>query len=83
MKTITQEWADKAEEDWEAALDLARRRKKPTNNAVCFQAQQCAEKYLKAWLVVKPFRGSQRQQAFKIRMKKFADSNGRLDCLCD
>ena len=28
----------------------ARRRKHPTNNAACFHAQQCAEKYLKARL---------------------------------
>ena len=38
----------KVEEDFLAALDLARRRKKPVWDAVCFHCQQAAEKYLKA-----------------------------------
>lgn len=48
MKPITREWVNKAEEDWEAARTLARKRKNPAHNAVCFHAQQSAEKYLKA-----------------------------------
>ena len=40
----------KAEEDWDVAQSLARKRKRPAYNAVCFFAQQCAEKYLKARL---------------------------------
>ena len=48
MKPATHEWVTKAEEDFLAALDLARRRKQPLWNSVCFHAQQCAEKYLKA-----------------------------------
>lgn len=50
MKPATLEWVVKAEEDHLAALDLARRRKLPLWNSVCFHAQQCAEKYLKARL---------------------------------
>ncbi|MCG3160081.1 MAG: hypothetical protein JMDDDDMK_01114 [Acidobacteria bacterium] len=50
MKPITREWVNKAEEDWEAARTLARKRKNPAHNAVCFHAQQSAEKYLKARL---------------------------------
>jgi HEPN domain-containing protein len=46
------EWIRKAEEDYYAALALARQRKKSTPNAVCFHCQQCAEKYLKAFLVI-------------------------------
>jgi HEPN domain-containing protein len=33
------------------AITLVRKRKRPTSNAVCFHCQQCAEKYLKAFLV--------------------------------
>jgi HEPN domain-containing protein len=46
-----EEWVRKAEEDYEVALTLVRKRKSPTPNAVCFHCQQCAEKYLKALLV--------------------------------
>ena len=49
MKPQVREWARKAEEDWEAANRLARG-KKPLYSLVCFHAQQCAEKYLKAVL---------------------------------
>lgn len=45
------EWVQKAEEDYLVATVLARRRKRPTPNAVSFHCQQCAEKYLKAFLV--------------------------------
>jgi HEPN domain-containing protein len=45
------EWINKAEEDYEVAVVLSRRRKRPTPNAVSFHCQQCAEKYLKAYLV--------------------------------
>jgi len=48
MKQAARDWIKKAEEDWLAALDLARRRKKQLHNAVCFHCQQSAEKYLKA-----------------------------------
>jgi HEPN domain-containing protein len=46
-----QEWVAKAETDYKAAIDLARRRKDPLPGAVCFHCQQCAEKYLKAFLI--------------------------------
>jgi HEPN domain-containing protein len=50
MKTSTREWVVKAEEDFAAVTALARPRKKPLWAPVCFHAQQCAEKYLKARL---------------------------------
>jgi len=49
MKPETAEWIEKAEGDWRVvrreiqAVD-------PVWNVVCFLAQQCAEKYLKAFL---------------------------------
>ncbi len=45
------EWIRKAEEDYEAATTLVRKREHPTPSVVCFHCQQCAEKYLKAFLV--------------------------------
>ncbi len=45
------EWVVKAEADYKAALALARQRKDPLPEVVCFHCQQCAEKYLKAFLV--------------------------------
>jgi HEPN domain-containing protein len=50
MKTSTREWVAKAEEDFMAAAILARPRKKPLWSLVCFHAQQCAEKHVKARL---------------------------------
>lgn len=50
MKASTREWVAKAEEDFAAAMILARPRKKPLWSPVCFHAQQCVEKYLKARL---------------------------------
>ncbi len=43
-------WIDKAEGDWTVAGREIRARKAPNYDAVCFHAQQCAEKYLKAQL---------------------------------
>jgi HEPN domain-containing protein len=48
MKQATRDWVKKAEEDYLAALDFARRRKRQLHNSVRFHCQQSAEKYLKA-----------------------------------
>ncbi|RPJ32302.1 MAG: HEPN domain-containing protein [Verrucomicrobiaceae bacterium] len=50
MKAATRDWVQKAEHDFLAATDLARRRKLPLHDMVCFHCQQAAEKYLKARL---------------------------------
>ncbi|HEU0010774.1 MAG TPA: HEPN domain-containing protein [Verrucomicrobiae bacterium] len=50
MKASTREWIAKAEEDFAVALMLARPRKRPLWAPLCFHAQQCVEKYLKARL---------------------------------
>ncbi|MBF0507041.1 MAG: HEPN domain-containing protein [Nitrospirae bacterium] len=47
------EWINKAEQDYETAEVMARRRKSPVPDIVGFHAQQCVEKYLKALLVMK------------------------------
>jgi HEPN domain-containing protein len=51
MKAITQEWVDKAEADYSAALLFRKSRKKFSRDIVCFHLQQCVEKYLKGRIV--------------------------------
>ena len=49
MKRHTAQWVAKAEEDLDAAREMAARTP-PLRNAACFHCQQAAEKYLKALL---------------------------------
>ena len=49
MNPLTLEWIEKAEEDYNMA-ELALQASRPFHNSICFHAQQCIEKYLKAWL---------------------------------
>jgi HEPN domain-containing protein len=49
MKQRAQEWIDKAEGDWTIA-QRERQAANPVWDGICFLAQQCAEKYLKAFL---------------------------------
>ncbi len=51
LRRDVRDWVVKAEEDYEVVRALIRKRKPNVNNAVCFHAQQCAEKYLKAFLI--------------------------------
>lgn len=50
MNPATAEWVTKAEADFATAGRELRARKNQNYDAVCFHAQQCAEKYLKAVL---------------------------------
>jgi len=50
MKPITQEWVNKAEGDFATAQRELQVQHMPNYDAVCFHAQQCIEKYLKACL---------------------------------
>jgi HEPN domain-containing protein len=52
MKDATAEWVLKAEDDFEVAQRAlgSRDAEPPITDAVCFHCQQCAEKYLKAFL---------------------------------
>ncbi len=45
-------WVYKAEEDFRTATTMVRKRKEPAPDNVCFCAQHCIEKYLKAFLVL-------------------------------
>jgi len=50
MKPMTAEWVAKAEGDFAMLERESRARKNPNHDGICFHAQQCAEKYLKARL---------------------------------
>jgi len=51
MNGHVREWVEKAEGDFHSAERELRARKAPNYDAACFHAQQCAEKYLKAYVV--------------------------------
>jgi HEPN domain-containing protein len=51
MNGIVAEWAEKAEGDYLTGEREMRVRRRPNYDAVCFHAQQCAEKYLKAFII--------------------------------
>lgn len=51
MHAETKAWIDKAEGDYAGALTLVKKRSEKVAHLTCFAAQQCAEKYLKAFLV--------------------------------
>ena len=50
MLPITQEWVDKAEGDWGSLEREGQVQTAPNYDLICYLAQQCAEKYLKARL---------------------------------
>ena len=50
LRRDVRDWVAKAEEDYAVIHALLRKRHPSFNNAICFHAQQCAEKYLKALL---------------------------------
>ncbi len=47
----TAQWIAKAEEDWSVSHHLRARDAQGFANTICYHAQQCAEKYLKALIV--------------------------------
>ena len=49
VNPLTLECIERAEEDYNMA-QLAQQASRPFHNSICFHAQQCIEKYLKAWL---------------------------------
>ena len=50
MNALTAEWVAKADEDFHAADLLQHAGEIPLSGVACFHCQQCAEKYLKAFL---------------------------------
>jgi len=52
IHTVAQEWASKAENDLKNAIHTLKLGRDCPTDTVCFHAQQCVEKYLKAFLVL-------------------------------
>jgi HEPN domain-containing protein len=50
MREVTSEWVSKAEGDFHSANALLYEIEVPEIDAACFHCQQCAEKYVKAFL---------------------------------
>ncbi len=50
-REYVKEWTEKADQDYQALLLLARQKKRFLPDIICFHAHQCVEKYLKALLV--------------------------------
>jgi HEPN domain-containing protein len=70
MQEITSEWVFKAEQDIDAADLLMHAGEAPIPDYVCFHCQQCAEKYLKAYL-----------QEYKVEFERTHDLSPLLE-LC-
>lgn len=51
MNGVVREWLDKAKGDYETAKREAAVTERPNYDAVCFHAQQCVEKMMKAVLI--------------------------------
>jgi HEPN domain-containing protein len=66
MNEIAKEWVDKAESDYDAAELTLRGGEAPIIEAVCFHSQQCAEKYLKAFLQEHRTRFEQRHELIPL-----------------
>lgn len=50
MNEVTEEWVIKAESDYDQANLAMYAVEAPLRDGICFHSQQCAEKYLKAFL---------------------------------
>jgi HEPN domain-containing protein len=50
MNQLAQEWVDKAESDFRTATRESQVTQDPNYDGICFHAQQCVEKNLKAYL---------------------------------
>jgi HEPN domain-containing protein len=50
MHELTAEWVEKAENDYRTAVVVLEEIAEPIVDTACFHCQQCAEKYLKAFL---------------------------------
>jgi len=82
MNEITKEWVDKAESDFDAADLTLHGREAPIVDAVCFHSQQCAEKYLKAFLQEHRLR-FERQHELNVLLDLCVPLDGEFETLRD
>ena len=66
MNEIAKEWVEKAENDFSAAELTLHGGEAPIIDAVCFHSQQCAEKYLKAFLQENQIRFERRHELIPL-----------------
>jgi HEPN domain-containing protein len=66
MNDIIKEWINKAEEDWRVANREFEVVDEPAYSIVCYHAQQCAEKYMKALLISKNIRPEYTHDLIKL-----------------
>jgi HEPN domain-containing protein len=69
MNEIVIEWISKAEEDWRVASREIEVIRNPSFGAVCYHAQQCAEKFIKAMLIFKNIRPEFSHDLIKLSNK--------------
>jgi HEPN domain-containing protein len=73
MNVILEEWIAKAEGDFNTAQRELRARHAPNYDSACYHSQQCAEKYLKAFLVlqkIEPARTHNLIELLKLCVKR-------------
>lgn len=84
---LVEEWVYKAEEDFEAATFLERKKGKPVPDVICFHAQQCIEKYLKAYLTKNAIEPPEIHDLLRLNRlcieidKEFEEISEKLDIL--
>jgi hypothetical protein len=84
MNALTREWLDKAEGDYYTALRESRVRRRANYDAVCFHAQQCAEKLPSPQPLSHGERGYAPQHfAFNIPEHRFDDAKAWLQARCE
>jgi HEPN domain-containing protein len=69
MNEVIDEWINKAEDDWRVANREFKVVDEPSFSAVCYHAQQCAEKYMKALLISKNIRPEYTHDLIKLNDK--------------
>ncbi len=80
MNPLALEWIEKAEEDLTVAQREMRARISPGFGAICFHAQQCAEKYFKARLQAEE-RSFPRTHNLVVLLNELARIDGTLNVL--
>jgi HEPN domain-containing protein len=80
MSPLALEWIEKAEEDFTVAQREFRARVAPAFGAICFHAQQCAEKYLKARLHAEG-KNPERTHNLVLLLKALVNIDGSMEIL--
>ena len=66
MNELAKEWVHKTEADFVSCGRELRARKNPNYDDACFHAQQCAEKYLKAFMTLHNLRFERTHDLLKL-----------------